>query len=56
MVVIYLITQPLLTDFMKTIETNVIGKPFSSSNSAENTVLIVNKSIRKHPIEETGRG
>jgi ketol-acid reductoisomerase len=42
---------------MKTIETNVIGKPFSSSNSVENTVLIaVNKSIRQHPIEETGRG
>ncbi|PKH68267.1 ketol-acid reductoisomerase [Flavobacterium sp. ALD4] len=47
--------KPLLTDFMKTIETNVIGKPFSSSNSAENAVLIaVNKSIRTHPIEETG--
>jgi ketol-acid reductoisomerase len=27
--------KPLLTDFMKTIETNVIGKPFSSSNSVE---------------------
>jgi ketol-acid reductoisomerase len=40
---------------MKTIETNVIGKPFSSSNSTENDVLIaVNKSIRQHPIEETG--
>jgi ketol-acid reductoisomerase len=47
--------KPLLTDFMKTIETNVIGKPFSSSNSVENTVLIaVNKSLRQHPIEETG--
>jgi ketol-acid reductoisomerase len=45
--------KPLLTDFMKTIETNVIN--FSSSNSVENTVLIaVNKSIRQHPIEETG--
>ncbi|NDP23065.1 MAG: ketol-acid reductoisomerase [Paludibacter sp.] len=47
--------KPLLTDFMKTIETNVIGKPFSSTNSTENDVLIaVNKSIRQHPIEETG--
>lgn len=47
--------KPLLADFMKTIETNVIGKPFSISNSTENTVLIdVNKSIRQHPIEETG--
>jgi ketol-acid reductoisomerase len=36
--------KPLLTDFMKTIETNVIGN-LSSSNSVENTVLIaVNKS------------
>jgi hypothetical protein len=46
MVVIYLImrVKPLLTDFMKTIETNV-RKPFSSSNSVENTVLIaVNKA------------
>jgi ketol-acid reductoisomerase len=36
--------KPLLTDFMKTIETNVIGN-LSSSNSVENTVLIaVNKA------------
>jgi ketol-acid reductoisomerase len=35
--------KPLLTDFMKTIETNVIGN--LSPNSVENTVLIaVNKS------------
>jgi ketol-acid reductoisomerase len=47
--------KPLLTDFMKTIDTNVIGKPFSATNSVENSVLItVNKSIRQHPIEEIG--
>jgi ketol-acid reductoisomerase len=45
--------KPLLTDFMKTIETNVI-EPFSSSNNVENTVLIAVNSIRQHPIEETG--
>jgi ketol-acid reductoisomerase len=48
--------KPLLTDFMKTIETNVIGKP-SSSNSVENTVLIaVNKSLRQHPLKKQERG
>jgi ketol-acid reductoisomerase len=47
--------KPLLTDFMKTIETNVIGKPFSTSNGVDNAVLIaVNKEIRQHPIEEVG--
>jgi ketol-acid reductoisomerase len=41
---------------MKTIDTNVIGKPFSVTNSIENSVLIiVNKSIRQHPIEEMER-
>ena len=40
---------------MKTVETNIIGKPFSTSNSVDNAVLIaVNKSIRQHPIEEIG--
>jgi ketol-acid reductoisomerase len=47
--------KPLLTDFMKTVDTNVIGKPFSTTNSVENSILIaVNKSIRQHPIEEVG--
>jgi ketol-acid reductoisomerase len=47
--------KPLLTDFMKTIETNVIN--FSSSNSVENTVLIaVNKSIRQHLLKKQERG
>jgi ketol-acid reductoisomerase len=44
-----------LTDFMKTIDTND-WKPFSVTNSIENSVLIiVNKSIRQHPIEEIER-
>lgn len=47
--------KPLLVDFMKGIDTNVIGKPFSISNEVDNAVLIaVNNSIRQHPIEEVG--
>ena len=47
--------KPLLTEFMKKVETNIIGKPFSNSNGVDNAVLIaVNKSIRQHPIEEVG--
>jgi ketol-acid reductoisomerase len=47
--------KPLLTDFMKTIETNVIGKPFSTSNAVDNAILIaVNREIREHLIEEVG--
>jgi ketol-acid reductoisomerase len=41
---------------MKTIETNVIGKPFSSSNGRKCGVIAVNKKVRQHPIEETGSG
>lgn len=47
--------KPLLVDFMQAIDTNVIGKPFSTSNEVDNAVLIaVNNSIRQHPIEEVG--
>jgi len=47
--------KPLLIDFMKKIDTNVIGKPFATSNAVDNKLLIeVNKSIRQHPIEEVG--
>lgn len=47
--------NPLLVDFMKTVKTNVIGKPFATSNGVDNSVLIaVNKTIRQHPIEEVG--
>jgi ketol-acid reductoisomerase len=45
--------KPLLTDFMKTIETNVIGKPFLVQ-IAENTVLIAVNKATSTPIEETG--
>jgi ketol-acid reductoisomerase len=47
--------KPLLTEFMKTVETNIIGKSIGTSNGVDNAILIaVNKSIRQHPIEEVG--
>ncbi|MDY7394556.1 ketol-acid reductoisomerase [Aureibaculum sp. 2210JD6-5] len=49
--------KPLLTDFMKGIDTDVIGTTFGKGkdNSVENQELIaVNKSIRQHPVEEIG--
>ncbi len=48
--------KPLLTDFMKTVSTDIIGKPFSTSNGVDNLELIaVNDAIRNHPIEEVGQ-
>ena len=47
--------KPLLAEFMKTVETNIIGKPFSTSNAVDNALLInVNRQIREHLIEEVG--
>ena len=47
--------KPLLKDFMSTIELNVIGNNFSSTNEVDNLELIeVNEAIRQHPIEEVG--
>ena len=48
--------KPLLVDFMKSVNTDVIGKSFSTSNSVDNLELIkVNDVIRDHPIEATGK-
>lgn len=48
--------KPLLTDFMKDIKTDVIGKSFSESNAVDNIQLIkVNEAIRQHPIEAIGK-
>jgi len=48
--------KPLLVDFMKTVNTDVIGKPFSNSNAVDNVELIkVNEAIRKHPVETIGK-
>ena len=48
--------KPLLTDFMKTVKTDIIGKSFSASNAVDNIELIaVNDAIRNHPIEAVGQ-
>ena len=48
--------KPLLTDFMKTVDTSVIGKPFSTNNNVDNKELItINDAIRNHPIEAVGQ-
>ena len=47
--------KPLLTEFMKTVNTAVIGAPYATGNSAENQELIaVNKVIREHEVEKVG--
>ena len=48
--------KPLLVDFMKTVNTDVIGKSFSTSNAVDNGELIkVNAVIRQHAIEDIGK-
>jgi len=48
--------KPLLVDFMKTVETDVIGTSFTSTKNVDNQELIrVNDAIRNHPIEATGK-
>ncbi|WP_299002318.1 ketol-acid reductoisomerase [uncultured Tenacibaculum sp.] len=47
--------KPLLTDFMKSVSTDVIGTEYSTTNEVDNLELIkVNKAIRNHPIEKVG--
>lgn len=49
--------KPLLADFMKTIDTDVIGKAFATSNgkSVDNAKLIqINAALRNHPVEKIG--
>ncbi|PRX54713.1 ketol-acid reductoisomerase [Flagellimonas meridianipacifica] len=49
--------KPLLEDFMKTVETDIIGKAYGadSDNGVDNMKLIaVNKAIREHPVEVIG--
>jgi len=47
---------PLLEDFMKTVDTDVIGKGLSVSDGAvdNRTLVDVNFIIRNHPVEEIG--
>ncbi|SDE77389.1 ketol-acid reductoisomerase [Pricia antarctica] len=49
--------KPLLADFMKKIDTDVIGKHYGEGKSAQidNAKLIaVNKALREHPVEKVG--
>lgn len=49
--------KPLLADFMKTVETNIIGKKYDEgmSNAVDNQQLIaINEAIRFHPVEDIG--
>lgn len=47
--------KPLLNNFMNSLNTSVIGKSFSDSNSIDNQKIIaVNNAIRNHPIEIVG--
>ncbi|SDQ72463.1 ketol-acid reductoisomerase [Flagellimonas zhangzhouensis] len=49
--------KPLLTDFMKTVETDIIGTQFGAGkdNGVDNVKLIaVNKAIREHDVEIVG--
>ena len=48
--------KPLLTDFMKSVDTDIIGTSFSESNQVDNAKLIeVNEAIRSHEIEAVGK-
>ena len=47
--------KPLLTDFMKTIDTDVIGTAYGEGNGVDNAKLIeVNKILREHQVEIVG--
>lgn len=49
-------SKPLLKDFMKSLDANVVGKSFSKTNAIDNLELIkVNDAIRNHPIESIGK-
>jgi ketol-acid reductoisomerase len=48
--------RPLLADFMREIETDVIGSGIGTDNSVDNRELIaVNDAIRTHPVEKVGK-
>lgn len=49
--------KPLLSDFMKTVDTDIIGKKYGvgKDNGVDNVKLIaVNKALREHPVEIVG--
>ncbi len=49
--------KPLLAEFMKTVNTDIIGTNFNAGKDAgvdNRELVIVNKEIRQHPIESVG--
>ena len=46
--------KPLLNDFMKTIDTDVIGKGIASTGVDNKRLIEVNAALRNHPIEAIG--
>ena len=46
--------KPLLTNFMKTIDTDVIGKGVASTGVDNKKLIEVNAALRNHPIEAIG--
>ncbi len=48
--------RPLLADFMKDVDLDIIGKGMSGGNGVDNQELIaVNEAIRSHPVEKVGK-
>lgn len=49
--------KPLLTDFMKKIDTDVIGKGIATDNNGvdNQTLIAVNEALRTHPVEVVGK-
>jgi ketol-acid reductoisomerase len=50
--------KPLLADFMKTVDTDLVGKNFNDNKDAavDNAQLVViNEILRDHPVEIVGR-
>ena len=48
------VCKPLLNDFMKTIDTDVIGKGIASTGVDNKRLIEVNAALRNHPIEAIG--
>ena len=48
--------KPILGDFFKNVNKNLIGEKFTESNQIDNKeLIIINKLIRNHPIEKIGK-
>ncbi len=50
--------KPLLTDFMRGVDTDVVGKNFNEGKDAgvDNVKLVtINEKLRNHPVEIVGR-